>query len=330
MTGLLAGEPASFEPTAVRRSALGSATAVRAVDPSLGTELQSRIDTLERTRRPATAADWETVLGPARRALVDAAIRHTDEAARWAGFEAALTGQMARLEELDQPWLSENARQAIGHIATLERRARLAAERSRFVEAQAIAEPIEELLAEVERAHADVVERFESHAQRAQWDEAVRQALLASTTGRSVLVVDKWHRRLYLLKSSRVAASWPVDLGRRPLERKLHQGDRATPEGSYRVVMVKDRGASRYYKALLLDYPSPADQQRYRDAVARGEAPETGAGSLIEIHGHGGRGVDWTDGCIAVADPVMDRLLEEVESGSPVTIVGRISEGTLE
>ena len=53
-----------------------------------------------------------------------------------------------------------------------------------------------------------------------------------------------------------------------------------------------------------------------------------GIGGLIEIHGHGGRGTDWTNGCIALSDAEMDRLFAAVFVGTPVTIVGTADLGS--
>jgi L,D-peptidoglycan transpeptidase YkuD (ErfK/YbiS/YcfS/YnhG family) len=45
-------------------------------------------------------------------------------------------------------------------------------------------------------------------------------------------------------------------------------------------------------------------------------------GGLIEIHGNGGKGIDWTEGCIALTDSEMDSVFKIVKVGTPVTIVG--------
>ena len=54
-----------------------------------------------------------------------------------------------------------------------------------------------------------------------------------------------------------------------------------------------------------------------------------GIGGLIEIHGEGGRGRDWTRGCVALANPDIDDLFRHVEVGTPVTIVGSDEPGAL-
>ncbi len=139
----------------------------------------------------------------------------------------------------------------------------------------------------------------------------------------SVVIIDKADHRLLVYRRGRQVAVFKAELGTAGLAPKRHAGDCATPEGRYRVTTVKTGGATRYYKALLLDYPNPDDRRRYqleRDAgtIEAGVGP----GSLIEIHGHGGQGRDWTEGCVALRDEDMDRLLELVAAGTPVTIVG--------
>ena len=49
---------------------------------------------------------------------------------------------------------------------------------------------------------------------------------------------------------------------------------------------------------------------------------ELSIGGLIEIHGEGGRGTNWTDGCIAVRNAEMDGLFEALSVGSAMVIVG--------
>ena len=104
---------------------------------------------------------------------------------------------------------------------------------------------------------------------------------------------------------------------------KRRQGDRATPEGRYRIVKKKDRGQSVYHRALLLDYPNAEDRKRFAAAKKRGEIPRASViGGLIEIHGEGGRGWDWTKGCVALRNDHIDDLFPRVPVGTPVTIIG--------
>ena len=104
--------------------------------------------------------------------------------------------------------------------------------------------------------------------------------------------------------------------------------DGATPEGRYRVTRMMDNGSSQYHGALLLNYPTEEDLHGLAALKRSGAVPEhTRSGGSIEIHGGGGVGKDWTDGCVAVTDAEMDELFRHVGVGTPVTIVGS-HEGT--
>ena len=47
---------------------------------------------------------------------------------------------------------------------------------------------------------------------------------------------------------------------------------------------------------------------------------------MIEIHGNGGKGIDWTEGCVALTDKEMDVVFKIAKVGTPVTIVGSMVE----
>lgn len=145
----------------------------------------------------------------------------------------------------------------------------------------------------------------------------------SSRTGKAAIVVDKDEHRLTLYRGGRAIRRYDVELGWNNASDKRRQGDGATPEGRYKIVQLKGRGRSRYHRALLLDYPNP-DDLRTLAALKRAGAVRagTGAGALIEIHGAGGRGKDWTDGCVAVTDAEIEELYTQVGVGTPVTIVG--------
>ena len=101
------------------------------------------------------------------------------------------------------------------------------------------------------------------------------------------------------------------------IDPKRVAGDGATPEGVYRVTRKKSGGETRYYKALLLSYPNAEDRERFERERALGRiAADALIGSLIEIHGEGGRGKNWTDGCVALTNDEMDELFEAVDGES--------------
>jgi hypothetical protein len=122
-------------------------------------------------------------------------------------------------------------------------------------------------------------------------------------------------------------ATYAADLGTNWVGDKLQSGDKATPEGSYKVIEKKGRGESRYHKALLINYPNEDDRSRFRALQRTGRVSRSARiGGLIEIHGEGGRGYDWTLGCVALTNRDIDALYSKVSVGTPVVIVGALSE----
>lgn len=151
-------------------------------------------------------------------------------------------------------------------------------------------------------------------------DETVAESRSRST---AAIIVFKEKNRLDLYQSGRLVRSYHADMGKNRLSRKLVAGDRATPEGRYSITKKKGRGNSKYYMALVLNYPNEADRRRLAQAKNSGLASgRASPGSLIEIHGEGGRGEDWTLGCVALSNRDLDDLFARVSVGTPVTIVG--------
>lgn len=137
------------------------------------------------------------------------------------------------------------------------------------------------------------------------------------------LVVVKTRHCGYVIKHGKVMTSFPVDLGFRSGRPKMVDGDGATPEGIYRIAAKRDTGAA-YYRALDLDYPNTEDWTRFEDAKRAGIiSPYARIGGNIQVHGQGGRGNDWTEGCVAVSNEKMDMLMQQFEIGDRVTIVRR-------
>lgn len=106
---------------------------------------------------------------------------------------------------------------------------------------------------------------------------------------------------------------------------KHRMGDKATPEGTYKIVNKFQGKETPYHKALAIDYPNTDDKEKFRNDLSKGNIPSySRIGGGIEIHGGGGRGVDWTEGCIALTDKEIDLVFNLVRIGTPVTIVGSL------
>lgn len=156
---------------------------------------------------------------------------------------------------------------------------------------------------------------------RSRWQSWVDQAIAGTRGGGTAIIVEKLNRRCVVYKDRRSVASYSAEFGRKGMTDKLFAGDGATPEGRYRVTTKNNH--SRFYLALMLDYPSLEDHARYAEAKRKGLIPRgRGPGGLIEIHGNGGRRADWTDGCVALRDRDMEALFRTAAVGTPVVIVG--------
>jgi hypothetical protein len=160
-----------------------------------------------------------------------------------------------------------------------------------------------------------------------QWLRWIQQTAEWSRTRRSpAIVVAKAERRLFLYQHGRVVADYPVDLGFNGLADKLYEGDGATPEGRFRVVAKKGATETLFYRALVLDYPTPLDRRRHERAARRGLIPrQARIGGLIEIHGEVPGTSDRTSGCVALENGHLQALFDLLERGTPVTIVGAAS-----
>jgi lipoprotein-anchoring transpeptidase ErfK/SrfK len=159
----------------------------------------------------------------------------------------------------------------------------------------------------------------------AKWKNLSNDAISASRGGNKVILIDKVAHKLYVYQSGNAIRSYEAEFGPNWMAHKERNGDRATPEGNYHVTIEKTHGNTIYHKALLLDYPNAEDRRMFalkkkKGVLSRG----TGIGNLIEIHGNGGKGFDWTIGCIGLRDRDIDDLCRLVGSGTRVTIVGSI------
>lgn len=165
-----------------------------------------------------------------------------------------------------------------------------------------------------------------------EWQRMAGETIAWSAKKKAVvIIVDKMNRVCKVYRSGALSEQFPVELGSNWIGDKRHRGDKATPEGTYHVRRKKAPGQTRYYKALEIDYPNEADVKRFREAKKRGQLSAGAAiGGIIEIHGEGGRGENWTEGCVALKNTDMDRVFAAAIVGTPVTIVGALDRSALE
>lgn len=226
------------------------------------------------------------------------------------------------------------------HLAPYERKllqkskialteARLLFEREEF---EAAASRAREAASDSQKVSAEAVTaavRFTDPGLVRNWRRSVDRAIdWSRRTGGAAIVVLKEERRLDLYDGGRLVRSYPADMGYRSFSDKLRAGDAATPEGRYQITSKRGPGSAAYYKALDLDYPNDEDRAQFAALKRSGRIPRGASlGGSIQIHGEGGRGRDWTRGCVALSNRDIDDLFRRVSVGTPVTIVGGIGKG---
>jgi hypothetical protein len=260
------------------------------------------------------------------RSAADLAERAGDREEREARRSLALaTVALSRLEGAeDRVWIDPAVR------SRLQRARALASEGTSLISSGAYGTALERARQAARESDAvsgsvlEAVARYADAGQIEKWSTWVSETVAWSRrTGKTTVVVDKDAHRVTVYRGGKAIRSFPAELGWNNVGDKRRQGDGATPEGHYKITQVKGRGRSRYYKALLLDYPNAEDKRNLAALVASGAVPKgTRPGGLIEIHGEGGRGKDWTDGCVAVTNAQMDELFSLVATGTPVVIIG--------
>jgi murein L,D-transpeptidase YafK len=143
----------------------------------------------------------------------------------------------------------------------------------------------------------------------------------------SAIVISKADRVLTLYRNGQKVLSYPVRLGFNGIREKRYQGDGATPEGRYRISGKRGRGQTQFYRALALDYPNEDDRRRYQLGRKMGQIPASRAiGGQIEIHGVENELMAQTLGCVMLDNPQMALLYEQVDKGTPITIVGALDD----
>jgi L,D-peptidoglycan transpeptidase YkuD (ErfK/YbiS/YcfS/YnhG family) len=218
---------------------------------------------------------------------------------------------------------------------SLAQRARLSLDEARGLAAEGAFREARAAAEESSGLSIDALERLYVQASRytdaknlrlwLRWRDETIQA--SRRSGGAAILVVKDRNLLTLLVGGRPVRVYEADMGTNLMSDKSSAGDGATPEGRYHIATKKGRGRTLFHLALLLDYPTAEDRRRFEEARRENRIPRDAAiGGMIEIHGEGGQGRNWTKGCIALSNGDMEDLFPRVATGTPVTIIG--SDGT--
>lgn len=156
------------------------------------------------------------------------------------------------------------------------------------------------------------------------WQDWAEETIAESKrSGSYAILVEKIPAQLHLYHSGKKKYTFEAEFGSNWLGDKMSRGDMATPEGKYIVTKKLSGGSTKYHKALLINYPNKIDVQEFNERIRNGQLPaDASIGDMIEVHGDGGKGGHWTQGCVALKNSDMDIVFKYASKGTPVTIIG--------
>lgn len=155
----------------------------------------------------------------------------------------------------------------------------------------------------------------------------ISDIILPQRKGEKVdIFIDKKNYVLEIRYNKIAVKKFPINLGLKPWNRKLHFDKLSTPEGRYKITHFNYQ--SSFHKSIGVSYPNNIDRKRYSDAKKMGKLPLVNnnypdIGGSITIHG-GGVGNNWTWGCIAMRNSDVDEILaiKGLKAGTPIYITG--------
>lgn len=165
--------------------------------------------------------------------------------------------------------------------------------------------------------------RIKALLERPPPDTVPSQFLALSSRNKHAIAVDASRSRLYLFENVqgalKLVADYYVSVGKSGIEKAV-EGDLRTPLGVYFITSNVDRRTLRDFYgagALPINYPNAWDTRRGK----------TGGG--IWLHGtppgQFSRAPKATDGCVALANPDLERIINTVEiRTTPVVIAQRL------
>lgn len=239
----------------------------------------------------------------------------------------SLNDLVAQIDELFTTYpLTSEVRNRISKGKILLEEAEIVYKKGQYLQANRKITDAEYLLTEsYDNASTNLKNYFKSFSVWKKWAD---RTINESKKNRDYsIIIDKFSRKCFVYLSGSKKYEFDAELGKNWVGDKRVKGDLATPEGMYKITKKFDGGKTKYYKALLLDYPNDEDKAKFRSEIEQGSLPASAKiGGLIEIHGNGGKGIDWTEGCIALTDREMDVIFKIVRVGTPVTIIGSMME----
>jgi murein L,D-transpeptidase YafK len=148
--------------------------------------------------------------------------------------------------------------------------------------------------------------------------QALAAAHVAAAGPVDHIVINKTSRTLVLLSGNQTVASYrDIKLGGAPVGPKHFEHDQKTPEGVY---TINGRNAgSHYHLSLRISYPNAADRA-YAAKYRRSPGGDIFIHGLPNSYPFPRAPNDWTDGCVALTNPEIEKIWALVQDGTKVTI----------
>ena len=103
------------------------------------------------------------------------------------------------------------------------------------------------------------------------------------------IIVDKSEYELYVYDDEGWYATYPIVFGSKDLSDKMKEGDKKTPDGTFKIIIKKIH--PKWGPELLLDYPNQTSVEKFKERKAKGILPrgaKIGNGIAISgVHLHG-------------------------------------------
>ncbi|MEK7225272.1 MAG: L,D-transpeptidase [Bacteroidota bacterium] len=140
------------------------------------------------------------------------------------------------------------------------------------------------------------------------------------------IIIDKTDYELSVYDDKGWYATYPVVFGNNGLDDKKMQGDKNTPEGTFRI--TAKRVHEKWGRVLSIDYPNAESREKFNQRKQRGEIPANASiGGGIGIHGTWpnddllvDRYKNWTLGCISMKNDDVKEIYGFTNAGTKVTI----------
>jgi murein L,D-transpeptidase YafK len=169
---------------------------------------------------------------------------------------------------------------------------------------------------------------FDTNANQNETSEELSKLIVSQDINKKdiQILIDKSDYTLSLTYKGKIIKTYASVFGENPIDDKLMEGDRCTPEGQFSVRDFYPH--KKWSKFIWIDYPTPDSWKKYNTAKANKSIPsEATIGGEIGIHGVP-EGFDslivnktnWTWGCISLTNKDINEIYPYIFKGMKIDI----------